>query len=447
MIYFFSVIIFFSIIYSPSAGVKFVPAEVSQLVLDFSGGSYFWVREILHFIQEHGQETFMDALGEAAVPVGTEGEDNHLSRLLRIKAPSSNAYGYQTRGGSKVFIQHDFESAPSASNLQPPLRRSSSMGHSLTAVHEQKVVSPKHKQLDHLLLIRFGNLPQEEQRILRKASVIGVAFSAPVLHHLLSPHLQEQLMECLETLVNQKWIFRDITIENTYEFVHGHVRQLLYDLTPPSERNNLHKLVAEYLVANHPDDKAQFIHVWYHNTQFDPERALEFGAKAAVAWLEAGDLYDLVDCMDVLVNNVVFCTTRYDTYVLQQLTERLQGKIEAVLIDPQVQCKTRQNLVRKFKRLFCIPNNRTSPTCPYRMEGIIADLPVKEMKVNESADRKACAFELDRLRTRAQLLEKVDSLRFILSEKSAELKDACLTSDPLSHQPKLWQRAYLESKS
>lgn len=141
-----------------SLGVKFVPPEVSQLVLDFSGGSYFWVREILHFIQEHGQETFMDALGEAAVPVSAEGEDNHFSRLLRIKAPSTNAHGFLSRTGSKVFIQHDIESAQNPGNLQPPLRRSSSMGHLLTAVHEHKVVSPKHKQLDHLLLIRFGKL-------------------------------------------------------------------------------------------------------------------------------------------------------------------------------------------------------------------------------------------------------------------------------------------------
>jgi len=45
-------------------GVREVPIEISQLVQDFSGGSYFWVREILQFIKEHGPESFMSAIGE-----------------------------------------------------------------------------------------------------------------------------------------------------------------------------------------------------------------------------------------------------------------------------------------------------------------------------------------------------------------------------------------------
>jgi hypothetical protein len=38
--------------------------ELLQLVQDFSGGSYFWVREILQFIKEHGAEQFLSEVGE-----------------------------------------------------------------------------------------------------------------------------------------------------------------------------------------------------------------------------------------------------------------------------------------------------------------------------------------------------------------------------------------------
>jgi len=44
-------------------GGQVVP-DLAQLVQEFSGGSCFWVREIIQCIKDNGSEQFMQAVGE-----------------------------------------------------------------------------------------------------------------------------------------------------------------------------------------------------------------------------------------------------------------------------------------------------------------------------------------------------------------------------------------------
>ena len=46
-----------------STGGQVVP-DLAQLVQEFSGGSCFWVREIIQCIKDNGSEQFMQAVGE-----------------------------------------------------------------------------------------------------------------------------------------------------------------------------------------------------------------------------------------------------------------------------------------------------------------------------------------------------------------------------------------------
>jgi len=388
-------------------GVRSVPAATSQLVQDFSGmhhadlpmfvvysqskipsstytslfnagGSYFWVREILQFVKQHGVEHFLAALDESDNATPSAGTSLKLSDVASFIHPPQ-----VTRVSSFSRTNSNMNSRPNSANGASALPgklvnftepSSGEMGGGNSIAEENAVVAPTQKQLGkgvfcvsnilhnfrscqtscnnfsanntifrnfathitgRLLLVRFGGLLSEDQRILRKASVIGTSFATSVLFTLLSPHLQARLAECLKTLVQRKWIYQDLTCDDTYQFAHVHVRQLVYELTPPSERNILHQLIADHLSQTYPDDHSRYFSIWYHYQHCDPDKALQYAVKTVAVMVESNDIVEYVDCIELLFNSVTYCKTIYDIYVLQLLMARVQLRIEQMRLKPR----------------------------------------------------------------------------------------------------------------
>jgi hypothetical protein len=277
------------------------PPEIVQLVQDFSGGSYFWVNELLQFVKEHGAENFLSA----------------------VSADSASPLPQQSASARRTLRRQ-------SSSVQPsPLRRSVSMAKSqFEAPGPSRAVNPYQAQLDKLVLVRFGGLSSETQRILRTASVIGSSFSGNVLHAVLPTHLQLNMRTSLQTLVNQLWLQQDTDNDQLYVFLHPHAQQVIYELTPSSERNVLYAQIAEYVEGKYGADPAYFTALSHYYLHCDTDKALQYAVKATAVLLEVHTIYDFADVITLLQNSVQACTTTADVLVVQRLCDNCLAAIE-----------------------------------------------------------------------------------------------------------------------
>jgi hypothetical protein len=325
--------------------VTSAPPEVSQLVQDFSGGSYFWVREILQFIQDHGSEQFLSAVGEKdanTLNVYATVEELH-ARMVRPKltsAPSSMSLA----GGSPHHLK------------RPVSMRQLNKGASFRAPAAQRAAeSPHQVQLNKLVLCRFGSLSSDVQRVLRTASIIGLTFTSTVLQGVVAPQLRDQLADHFQSLLNQRWLYQDVDDESLYQFAHPHAHQIIYELTPSSERASIHRQIAEHLerattgTAGSPgkrsphshhqqEDKTQYGLLSFHYQQAgcEPAKALAYAAKAMDALLQqVTSIYDFGDCLDLLAGCVACCHTPHDVDAMLVLVNRTRIAIREFGVGPK----------------------------------------------------------------------------------------------------------------
>jgi hypothetical protein len=279
------------------------PPELLQLVQEFSGGSYFWVNEILQFIKEHGAENFLSAVSADSV------------------TPQPQA---QAQGSTPTLQRRQSSSVAPA-----PLRRSASTAkNQFGAPVPSRAVSPYQAQLDKLVLVRFGGLSSETQRILRTASVIGPSLCMDVLHAVLPGHLQPALRPSLQTLVNQLWLLQDTDNDQLYIFLHPHAQHIIYELTPSSERNLLYAQIAEYVERKYGTDPAYFAMLSHYYLHCDTDKALQYAVKATAVLLEVHRIYDFADAITLLQNSVQACVSASDARVVQRLCENCLSAME-----------------------------------------------------------------------------------------------------------------------
>jgi hypothetical protein len=313
------------------------PPEVVQLVQDFSGGSYFWVNELLQFIKEHGAENFLSAVSaDTASPLP---QHSGSTRTLRHRQPSS---------------------------VSPaPLRRSMSMAkNQFSAPAPSRAVSPYQAQLDKLVLVRFGGLSPETQRILRTASVIGVTLATDVLHAALPTHLQLNMRPSLQTPVDQLWLQQDIDNDQLYVFLHPHAQQVIYELTPSSERNLLYAQIAGFVEEKHGDDPVHYTALSHYYLHCDTDKALQYAVKATAMLLEVHTIYDFADAITLLQNSVQACTTAADARVVHRLCDNCLAAIESFNIAvPKVESTSPLRYVRYFSS--CWGQLGESKVAPY----------------------------------------------------------------------------------
>jgi hypothetical protein len=315
------------------------PPELLQLVQDFSGGSYFWVREILQFIKEHGAEQFLSAVGAG----------------LGAAAPSD------TSGVPQSPLQRG-QSSP---HLTAPLKRAASITMHHRADSYRMVSNSHQSNLDKLLLVRFGGLALDSQRALRTASIIGTALTYDVLHAVVPAPMQPLLMTCLEALVSQQWLQQDSDAEQLYSFLHPHAQQVIYELTPSSERNVLYAQIAAYVEGKYGTDPAYFAMLSHYFLHCDTDKALQYVAKATDALLNnAASLDEFTEAVDLLKRIVPACRSVADVQVVQK---QLRACEKAIFSFPsqsdQLDVYTSCGLVLpKFARFFvCFGSSRVQP--------------------------------------------------------------------------------------
>jgi hypothetical protein len=282
-----------------------VPAELTQLVRDFSGGTCFWVLELLQFITEHGAEQFMSAIGQSDEPEARDGGYDSTARRRSLGPVGAGATGSKIKSGRSVPRQ--------SANL-----------HRHNTSGRMDKDAPYQVQLDKLILCRFGNLTQDVQRVLRAASIIGMTFSRATLFAVLPTQLKVNLVESFQSLVDSRWIYQDIDDDSVYQFAHEHTQHLIYELTPSSERNNTHRQIAEYLEETYPSDPSQYAALSYHYQQCDPTKALAYTARATDVLLRVETIFDFADCLDLLSGAVDCCATDADFAALLALVNQTQ---------------------------------------------------------------------------------------------------------------------------
>ena len=413
--------------------MRVVPPEISQIVQDFSGGSIFWVKEIVQFIQEHGPDLFMNA-------IGTEKDSEKKNPPSRIGTASGMIRSPSTRAMSR---------APSFK--QPSQRK-------------MDVSSPHQQQLDKLVLARFGSMTTENQRVLRTASIIGMKFDSDVLQGVLPTHLKSRQEECLQTLLHQKWLYQDAEVPHFYQFAHAHTHHIIYELTPSSERSNLHQLIADYIEVTYPDDRTLYAQMCFHYQHCDTDKALQYAVKATAVMLETDDIFDFGDCLDLLSGLFECCChTVYDIEVIQALVNQARFIIEEFDVSMPVENGGRSWQSILFQMLHsvrcCTPHSSYAVAPVHSSEvslaraksGMsvvsttsalnfnLADLRDEDeiREINHEAEGGDINYEA---RTKRLLLLQIKAFRTQLSQRYVDLsEDKKITIMT----PKSWQRTFL----
>eukprot|EP01032_Pedospumella_encystans_P018079 gene18079-20592_t len=287
-----------------------VPAEISQLVQDLSGGSFFWVKEIMHFLQEHGRDEFLVAIsgGEVRLPrMSHNGQGITSPRVNQSNNNSTMKFLSQALNFTRKAIMNRIISPQSS--LVPTGK------------------TTKFK-LELLVVCRFEKLPVNVQHVLRTASIIGPVFPSATLYAVLPPSLQDDVQEYIDALLRQKWIVQDPDDETQYNFTHPYAHKIIYDLTPSSERSNMHQIIADHIEHTTFDDPTQFAVLCHHNTHCNPVKAFHYTYRAITHLLDKGTAHELGQCVDLLFDAVNLCSSVVDADVLRIMSYNVRKRVD-----------------------------------------------------------------------------------------------------------------------
>jgi hypothetical protein len=302
-----------------------VPHEISQLVQDLSGGSFFWVKEIMHFLQEHGREEFLAAISSADDDYGHRRSGTNSNS--GIASPRTSGIG----GGLRLLTQ--------AANFT---RKSILKRMSTITSPENSVMVPKKTtkfKLESLVVCRFEKLTVDVQHVLRTASIIGVHFQTALLYGVLPTYLQCDMQPHIDSLLRQKWIHQDAEDSSLYQFTHPYAHKIIYDLTPSSERNHMHQIIADYIEHTNFDDPAQFPLLCQHNSHCNPEKAFHYTFKAINHLLDKGSAYEIGQCVDLLQDSLHLLATVVDADVLQIMVYNVRRRVDELGVAEKASAK------------------------------------------------------------------------------------------------------------
>jgi len=291
------------------------------------------------------------------------------------------------------------------------------------------------------------------QRVLRTASIIGMNFSSDALQGVLPTHLKARQDEFLQMLLHQKWLYQDRDFEHFYRFSHPHAHQIIYELTPSSERCNLHQLIADYIEANFPNDRAQYAPLSYHYQHCDTDKALQYAVKATAVMIETDDIYDFGDLLDLLTG--LFegcCDTIYDVEVLQRLVNQARFVIEEFEVSKRTDGAHtwRASLCAALSTFRCCAPHSVYAVSPVKManqplEATAAALNFRLNDVRDEDEIREMNHETEggdinyEARTKRLLLLQIKVFRNQLSRKYVDLSE----DSGATVAPKNWQKAFL----
>ena len=432
-------------------GVQTVPPEISQLVQDFSGGSYFWVREILQFLKEHGPELFMDAIGE------NEKKDPENASLSTTDAGCGNDSGAGAGAGARIRPKINKPSPTHASSSPAALKNGNASSRALTNTQSFRNPNSSRSQparntsngggtnthsqvkLDKLVLCRFENLHADVQHVLRTASIIGTTFSIQVLYGVLPSHLKVQMSNCIKNLLAQKWLYQDTDNETLYQFAHPHAHQIIYELTPSSERKLMHQHIGEYIEEVQGEDKACYAQLSYHYQHCNTDKSLRYAVLATTVLLESiEDIFDYGNCIDLLYGSFVCCKNTFDVDVLMKLVNDARASIER--FDLNYHQKKSTGI---FGMLFSSCLGDTSSVAPYSSSykdgssNTYPDCDDEDAQTLPNDENEEAQSQYER-RTKRIMLQQLERLNDQLCEKYVDFVDS---ND--GEEAKDWQRSLL----
>ncbi|KAJ1382364.1 hypothetical protein B484DRAFT_26538, partial [Ochromonadaceae sp. CCMP2298] len=225
------------------------PLTLAQvgLVQDFSGGSYFWVRQLLLYLEEFGIDQFLHTIGE----------------------------GGDAAGGTMDLI-------PDMSTKLPQQEKGSSQQFALLSTQQSSSFKSRALvKVEQLIMGRFERMAPEVQHVLRMASIIGkgsAIFRESVLEEVGA--YSRHLPHFLHVLQLQRWVTRDPSDQDLLHFAHPYIQKIIYELTPSSERRRTHEAVARYTELAFPDDPEELWCLSLHYRECDSDRSLFFAARA-----------------------------------------------------------------------------------------------------------------------------------------------------------------------
>eukprot|EP01039_Chlorochromonas_danica_P007106 gene7106-7858_t len=304
-----------------------VPLGLAQWVQQLSGSSLTWANSIIQMIKANGLAAMMNVV-----------------------------YG-SSASGSKMKSISSLEglgAVPTSYSSDRLLNKTSFVDSRLRA------------QLKNLILCRFNQLTNDDQLVLKIASVIGTGFSFQILQGIVSPALRAHLHIYLRKLMAEKWIavveqnntvvesvnalFRSAgesaTADNSsmYIFSHPMAWETIYETIPLDDRNAIHKIIAELYESKINDDPSLIDRVASQYSHCSQSKSFEYAVKAACYYLRP-DVQDMSKSLALLADCLTMCHFVMDIKVLQTLLKAIRdivfcchGSMDGteVFIDPAV---------------------------------------------------------------------------------------------------------------
>lgn len=144
----------------------------------------------------------------------------------------------------------------------------------------------KKRALDAIVISRFEKLPSAQQVFIKHASVIGDEFSSDQLIAIIPPVLKNKHMNVeLMKLVDAGFLFLiDDGTFTSFSFQNELIRDVLYDLMPPTENARIHHALALHIeMTNQNELEPHFASLSYHFAKSRRGRndAFKYTTKAA----------------------------------------------------------------------------------------------------------------------------------------------------------------------
>jgi hypothetical protein len=137
------------------------------------------------------------------------------------------------------------------------------------------------------------------------------------------------MYSALKVLIKEQWICpSDDKNDSDYIFNHTLLHETIYDLTPSSDRNSLHKSIAEYYENLHADDPQFFGDLSHHFAYCNPSKAFEYAVKKADYCIEEEG--DMERCCMVLNESLKFVQTVVDTQVIMVILDKVREFFDEV---------------------------------------------------------------------------------------------------------------------
>eukprot|EP00600_Ochromonadales_sp_CCMP1393_P012120 CAMPEP_0174996902 /NCGR_PEP_ID=MMETSP0005-20121125/656_1 /TAXON_ID=420556 /ORGANISM="Ochromonas sp., Strain CCMP1393" /LENGTH=1589 /DNA_ID=CAMNT_0016251369 /DNA_START=19 /DNA_END=4788 /DNA_ORIENTATION=+ len=297
-----------------------ITPKLLQMVFEISGGSCFWIQEVMLFLQDYGLDTLLHLKNSAnedsrsnapssesptthpssggtvvstAADASVAGvceksnENQHVhqkekegsSWSHRLRAPPicRESATYEIDRLSKSAMTHRSHTTPNSRNHT----KSSSTSPTRATKMKHTTLQPDARVLELLVLHRFDKLSVIEKQLLRTASLIGEEFTQQTLVGILPRNIKPHAFHILKSLVRQRWLFVNAEDPNVYHFCHGYTHQLVYHLTPHGDREALHQSIAAYVERFYRDEPQHYLHIAQHYSHFNTEKTFEYIVKAA----------------------------------------------------------------------------------------------------------------------------------------------------------------------